>query len=446
MATVARDDERTRYLLVGGWNVAFGYGLFLALLALIGGPLSALARSPLAPLALVGRYYYLVVSWIGWAIAAPQDALSMRHLAYRSAGSAFPQVRRVYSVYLPAQVLATAILLMSVRLLHVSPPVGALVAIAIAAVCSYLGHRYLAFSEPLQVGEVPPADCIRAYRPSRVLRELWMRDVAVVRDVAVLPRSLAAGRRPGMKPPYVLYEPGYSDGSAGAKACHRLLHELNEHGMTAYSLRAINPEWNETRISRIGYRIVRAQIDPIVIYTETVCGNPLNAEHFVRWILFTPDGPGGNRYPDSELVFTWSKQFYDTDRILMVDTIERELFNSTDLPEKDTDCVYLGKAAARGVQEIPLTLGMTHITRFPLWPPMRKALADLLRRTRVLYTYDDCTMLIDEALLCGCEVILLPEGLRLTEANTAGRRTQQEYDAQLTRFIDETQRAWPGRD
>jgi hypothetical protein len=442
MALVARDDERTRYLLVGVWNVAFGYGLFLILLALIGGPLGAFALSPLA---LVGRYYYyLVASWIGWVIAVPQDALSMRHLAYRSAGTAFPQVRRLYSVYLPAQVLATAVLLLSVRLLHLSPPVGALVAIAVAAVCSYLGHRYLSFSQPLQVGEVPPEGCIRAYQPMRILRESWMRCIAVVRDLIVLPRSLDAGLREGMRPPYVLYEPGYSNGSAGAKACHRLVHELNEHGATAYSLRAINPDWNETRISRVGYRIIRSRIDPIVIYTETVCGNPLNATHFVRWILFTPDCPGGGRYPDSELVFTWSKQFYDTDRILLVDTIESELFNNTDLPEKDTDCAYVGKAAARGVEELPQTLGMTHITRFPLWPPTRRSLADLLRRTRVLYTYDDCTMIIDEALLCGCEVILLPEGRRLSDAETAGRLTQQEYEDQLARFIEETQRERAG--
>jgi hypothetical protein len=422
--------------------VAFGYGLFLVLLALLGGPLSALALSPLAPLALVGGYYYLVVSWIGWAIAVPQDALSMRHLAYRSAGTAFPQVRRLYSVYLPAQILATAILLLSVRLLHLSPPVGALVTIVVAAVFSYLGHRYLAFSEPLQVGEVPPEECVRAYRPARILRELWMRGAAVVRDLVILPRSLGAVRRGSVRPPYVLAEPGYSEGSAGATACHRLLHELNERGMTAYSLRAVNPEWNETRISRLGFRILRARIEPIVIYTEAVCGDPLNAEHIVRWVLSAPDCPGGDRYPDSELVFTWSKQFYDSDRMLTLDTIESELFNTRDLPDKDTDCVYLGKAKARGVQEMPRTFGMAHITRFPLWPPTRRELADLLRRSRVLYTYDDCTMLIDEALLCGCEVILLPEGLGLTRANTSARLTQQEYEAQLDRFIDETQRAW----
>jgi hypothetical protein len=243
--------------------------------------------------------------------------------------------------------------------------------------------------------------------------------------------------------PYVFAGLAYHHASAGIRSWHRLIHEMNGRGMIAYSLRDANPAWDERTITHFGYWMMRMFLDPIVVYPEVVSGNPLRSKHVVRYVMNTPGHLGGDTsYADTELVFTWSRRYYDTGRVLMIDTVERELFNSTDLPEKDTDCAYLGKAEFRGVEELPQTFDMVHITRFPHWPSTRKELADLLRRTRVLYTYDDCTMIIDEALLCGCEVILLPEGRQLTDADTGGHLTQQEYEDQLTRFIEETQRAW----
>jgi putative flippase GtrA len=139
------DDERVRYLLVGGWNTVFGYGLFLALLAILGKPVHSLATSSLPLAALIGFNYYVAISWIGWIVAVPQSTITMKYLAFRSQGKLLPQIGRAFFVYLPAQGLGSAILWVTVQLLHFSPPVGGLITIATTTIFSYFGHKYFTF-------------------------------------------------------------------------------------------------------------------------------------------------------------------------------------------------------------------------------------------------------------------------------------------------------------
>jgi hypothetical protein len=178
--------------------------------------------------------------------------------------------------------------------------------------------------------------------------------------------------------------------------------------------------------------------DPIAVYPEVIAGNPLGAKHVTRWVLNVPGHLGGDtEFDDSELVYAWSKKFYDTDRILSWDVVDRGLFNDDNLPTKEKVCCYVGKGPQRGANPIPLTDGMIQITRS--WPPERRELAELLRETRVLYTYDDVTMLTFEALLCGCQVILLPEYREQRLDDPLWRFVDTDHHAELDRFIKETQ-------
>jgi hypothetical protein len=239
--------------------------------------------------------------------------------------------------------------------------------------------------------------------------------------------------------PYVLPDVPYRLTSAGARACHRLIHELNESGLDAFSTGAVNPDWNERRLGIIGSFLLVKLGQAIVVYPEVTPGNPLGAKQVVRWVLNFPGHLGGDReFDKSELVYAWSEEFYSTDRLLSFDFVEHELFNAINLPLKDVDCFYFGKGLLRGVEPIPLTEGMTQITK--TWPAKRADLADLLRRTRVLYTYDDRTMLALEALLCGCRVIFLPEHKEIHPDGFEFAR--QEHGAQLLRFISESQNNW----
>ena len=156
-----RHGEKLRYLLVGIWNTAVGYGLFIALLALSGSQLHALESSPLPLVALIGRDYYVLLQWIMWVVCVPLSTLTMKHFAFRSKGHWLHQIGRAYFVYIPAQALSSLLLWLSVQVAHLSPQVGQLLTIVFATVFSYLGHKYFTFKTPLAVGEVPPEETMR---------------------------------------------------------------------------------------------------------------------------------------------------------------------------------------------------------------------------------------------------------------------------------------------
>ena len=273
---------------------------------------------------------------------------------------------------------------------------------------------------------------------SHLARRLWTEFALLFGDFHRIPSTLIRTRKTGIKP-YVLPGVPYRLTSAGARACHRLIHELNEAGYDAFSTSAVNPEWNERRLGIVGSYLLVKLGQAIVVYPEVIPGNPLGARHVVRWVLNFPGHLGGDReFRKSELVYAWSEEFYSTDRLLSLDFIEHDLFNDRNLPLKDIDCSYLGKGLLRGVKPIPMTEGMTQITK--KWPSKRADLAGLLRRTRVLYTYDDQTMLVLEALLCGCRVIFLPEHREIQPDGFKFFR--QEHKARLLRFISESQSNW----
>jgi hypothetical protein len=232
------------------------------------------------------------------------------------------------------------------------------------------------------------------------------------------------------KLPYVMYSVDYRHASAGIRACHRLVHELNELGYPAYSFHKTNPEWNELRWKN--------QVPEfIAIYPEIISGNPLNSNRVVRWILNVPGKIGGpTTYDSKDMFFAWNNSFLSNVPLLTVDIMEHDLFFDTDKKENNEVC-YFGKGCFRVAEQSDTTKNMIQITCD--WPPTRKETATLLRNTKTLYTYDDCTSIIDEAFACGCKVILMPENTEVK--NDLSRQISKEcYLDRTTQFINITQK------
>jgi|WetSurMetagenome_2_1015567.scaffolds.fasta_scaffold61366_2 hypothetical protein len=145
--------DKLRFLIAGVINTAFSYGLFALLLAVLDDPLRSLSDSADPTLAVIGRHYYLMVQWVNWVLCVPPNTLVMKYLAFHSKGSWIRQVGRAYLVYLPTQTLSFGLLYFAVRVLHLTPLLGQLLAIAVALVASYLGHKYFTFREQPQAGD-----------------------------------------------------------------------------------------------------------------------------------------------------------------------------------------------------------------------------------------------------------------------------------------------------
>lgn len=209
---------------------------------------------------------------------------------------------------------------------------------------------------------------------------------------------------------YLIWSFDYYDDSAGQKTMHRLCHELNLAGQQAFvGFPRRNPAWDTP------YRNRPFRGDWIAVYPEIVRGNPWRAPRVVRYVLNHPGKLGGDRtYPSSEIVYCFSEMFNDIglppDRIMFLPTIELDIYSDRRLPRSGS-VFYVGKG--RQTREIPGALEITNDLKRD-----RALLAETLNRAEVLYTFDTASAMVEIARLCGCPVVVIPDG----------EVTREEYD------------------
>ena len=239
-----------------------------------------------------------------------------------------------------------------------------------------------------------------------------------------------------MKRPYVICAPRYGK-SAGVRVLYRLCVELENLGfdacVLAYGRRYRGDDIPKCRIVKRFTDEMRR--DSVVVYPETVWGNPLRAHRVARWVLNKPGVQGGEEhFSENELVFSWSSKYHPSPHQLRLDVIDRDIFRDTG-DVRTTDAVFVYKGGY--VRETPELRGLPVITMD--YPADRKELAALLRRTRVLYTHDLHTVLAEEAMACGAQVrVVTSNGFDIW------RPSSESYDPavsarQLAEFVRLTQ-------
>lgn len=172
----------------------------------------------------------------------------------------------------------------------------------------------------------------------------------------------------------------------------------------------------------------------IVVYPEIIEGNPLKFRNVVRYILQDPEFWGMSKeYDNRELIFTFDNSFYKNVPVLKFDTIDRSLFYDAHLP-KDVNCYFVYKKGK--FREVPEIEGWTEINMH--WPEKREDLANLLQRTENLYSFDSCSVLVDEAVLCGAKVkIITPDGFQ--DYKETFHFNEDAFKQQFKFFIETTQ-------
>lgn len=140
-------EDKLRFLVVGIFNTAAGYALFLILLALLETALGTLSNAGTAVPEVIADNYFLLAQWVSWVISVPIGATTLKYFVFRSKGSLRREIFRAYFVYLPGLAISSGVLWFAVRLMHLPPAVGQLLAIAAATVFSYMGHKHFTFRE-----------------------------------------------------------------------------------------------------------------------------------------------------------------------------------------------------------------------------------------------------------------------------------------------------------
>lgn len=221
--------------------------------------------------------------------------------------------------------------------------------------------------------------------------------------------------------PYYVVAPPYVGTSAGIKVLHLLCHALNNMGERAFvvvrptiSKSPVHPGLRTPLLTKevIEYDL-KEGLMPIVVYAETVSGNPLGAPFVVRYVLNTPGLLGGDRdYPDEEFCVAYSQALADVvprvQQTLFIPASDASIFRP---PEhgivRNGSCFYAAKYRQLGGALFDVTRDSVEITRDLPESPTPPEIADLFRRSELFYTYENTALAI-EALLCGCPVVFLP--------------------------------------
>jgi hypothetical protein len=228
---------------------------------------------------------------------------------------------------------------------------------------------------------------------------------------------------PEARHPYYLVCPQYTVKSAGVKAIYLLCHYLNVRGYPAFLI--TYPEVNLEAVEEITFDLISPALTkpmlkrhlrngqaPITVYPETVRGNPFSAPCVVRYYLNFPGLLGGGPVSADELNFGYAQVLAEAidspSNVLFIPTIDTNVFHPPTANEvRKGTCFYAGK-----YQEIckgklfDITKDSLEITRGrdAQTPP---EIAQIFRTSELFYAYEN-TMLISEAILCGCPAVILP--------------------------------------
>jgi putative flippase GtrA len=123
-----RRREQILYLVVGGWNTVFGYGVWAVLQYLLG-----------------SHVHYLVVIVLSWPLAVLNAYLGYRFVVFQSEGPLLRELPRFSLVYLATLIANLALLPLALNALPFSIYVIQALFTAVVVVVSYLGHKYYSF-------------------------------------------------------------------------------------------------------------------------------------------------------------------------------------------------------------------------------------------------------------------------------------------------------------
>lgn len=215
--------------------------------------------------------------------------------------------------------------------------------------------------------------------------------------------------------PYYIYAPDYQHSSAGVRSLHYLCHALNELGCEAYIAPGTrtNPALRTPVLSpEILKNHFLAGKTPIAVQPETVGGNFFETPHVAHWLLNRPGHLGTKTSYEDKLVFFFSEWTLPPGinaELLTLPLMDVAIFNNEDNPydtNREIECYYAHKYLGFG-HEVPLNIQERAISLCQNIPRTPTQIADILRKSRVLYCYEE-TALIAEALLCGCPVLMMP--------------------------------------
>ena len=232
---------------------------------------------------------------------------------------------------------------------------------------------------------------------------------------------------------FIVFADSFDQNNGGVIALHRLCDLLNREGRTALLWPLRRPLFDPAQRLASGWRFWRywrrAWRRPyrrgpgfatpiagvhdlpgaVVVYPEIVSGNPLRAEHVVRWLLHKPGfHKGAYAYGPADRYFCYQKAFDDPalnpdgDNLLKTVWLRDDVYRQTNFGPRKGSCYILRKG--KGRELVHDLRDSVCVDKLP-----HEALARVFNRVEMCVSYDAYTMYSHFAALCGCISVIVPE-------------------------------------
>lgn len=229
---------------------------------------------------------------------------------------------------------------------------------------------------------------------------------------------------PDLVHPYYIVAPSYINTSAGIKVLHLLCHHLNKKGYPAYMVILPNIYSGGIAVDLVTPKLTKEIMElhfkhkrcPIVVYSETITGNPLNAPLVARYVLNYPGLLGGDKvYNEKEIIFAYTKDlarsFSSEDlNVLFMPVSDTKIFYPPEYKiERKGTCFYASKyQSVHGGKLKEINEENSYeITRDKPDSLSTLEIAERFRNSEIFYTYEETSLAL-EAILCGCPTVFIP--------------------------------------
>lgn len=231
--------------------------------------------------------------------------------------------------------------------------------------------------------------------------------------------------------PIVVCCPSFNENIGGVIVLHTLVDRLRQLGVDAYAVHSrkdyskVRPHWRRVVKQWVGHSSFRRfkthpsmdvpvasdEIinESIIVYPETVVGNPFGGKRVVRWLLNTPGFFDGNtKIGEGEEVFFYQDAF--------VQGVEGVPYNRLLQLRWLRDDIYFDQGLPRSGSCRMVRKGKSTISKIPspdyaikLDGKKHTEIAQIFNKTEIFFCHDLYTMYTYYAALCGCTPVVIPQ-------------------------------------
>jgi hypothetical protein len=207
--------------------------------------------------------------------------------------------------------------------------------------------------------------------------------------------------------------------TGGIVAMHYLSYLLAKYGHNVYIF--CKPEYEHVNITQLPIELFNEDIfnnlklnikNSVVIYPEITKGNPLNAKHVVRWLLYNVNQDVRETYTDSDFIFPYGNQnklvseFKNINSELIAMNFYFDKFENQNKPERKGFCHIIHKHTSPNADFFLSELGSTNLSDWKISGSF-EYLNREFNNHEYFICYDQLSFWPQIAALCGCKVIVM---------------------------------------